>query len=68
MQKNARDLAAGDVIILSPTKTFTIEEVKPSALGGFGIPILVGSFSDGTKSEIDFSKSRHLEDHIFEVQ
>lgn len=66
-QKNARDLEVGDVIRVSSEKTFTIEEVKPSALAGFGNPIIVGTYSTGQKAEIDFTKSRHLEDHLFEI-
>lgn len=67
-QKNARDLVPGDVIHVAPGKTFTIKEIKPSALGGYAIPIIQGTYSDGTEAEIDFSRSRHLVDHIFDVE
>jgi hypothetical protein len=67
MTKNARDLAVGDVILVSAEKTFTIEEIKPSQLSGLGAPIIVGQYSDGRKAEIDLSSGRHLADHLFTV-
>jgi hypothetical protein len=67
VEKNARELRVGDVIFIREGLTFTIEEVKPSPLTGFGAPIIIGTYSGGVKSQIDLGKNERLTDHRFIV-
>jgi len=69
VEKNARQLKVGDEIFINNTATFIVENMKPSALSGWGAPVIIGRYT-GSKTgpgEIDLSANEKLTDHIFTV-